>query len=784
MPTTNAGGIDIRQTGTRIILRVLLQDSSGAIITTGTASLRLYELQNDDTFLSYDFNSNTFKSTALTTETASMTHRTGNNGTTNTGIWTYGIGTVSAFNTKSVYVAVVDHSSASPVRQAREFQYGSGEGDLVVSTTGLASANLGAILNTAITETSAGRNAAALTKLLDVATPVFTCASVNQTGDLYGAMITASGTIQAVSGGNITLQTAIGSDNALTGQNLLITSGAGKGQVRRCGGYVNSTKVLTLDTGFSTAPSVGDSYVIFAITTPWFATSLSAYAQANIVAAKGTTINESVAGQIAGGFSKFFDTPSPTSTMNRITLVDTVTSVTNSVTAGTVSDKTGYALTAGEHTNIATDTQTGLTAQGYTSARATKVDNLDATVSSRMATYTQPTGFLASTFPTTVASPTNITGGTITTVTSVTNAVNTNANATETAIKAQTDKLLFDVSNNVKSTPQTSVNLGSILGTSLTETVAGYLAAAFKQFFNVASPTSTMNRITLVDTVTSCNSVNYISALNPAGGRTAAAGSSTTITSPVAYGANDIIKFMEIVTFAGTGPYQSRTITAYNNSTKVITVDRPWDITPDNTTQYYLIAGTKPTVNSDGSVITAANATETATAAAVAALPNATANATAAAAAILATPAYKLATNSDGSVNAEVDDAGIATAVATALSGSTITLKSPVSSDGSALTLLRGDSYTASRGNSLTYSITNQTGLIGTVPHIRIFGVAGDLAVASAIASGTQTITFSDITAATTTALLPGARPYQIRFMSGSDVVTVVDGTVTVKDGL
>ena len=38
--------------------------------------------------------------------------------------------------------------------------------------------------------------------------------------------------------------------------------------------------------------------------------------------------------------------------------------------------------------------------------------NLDASVTSRMATYTQPTGFLAATFPTTVASPTNITAAT------------------------------------------------------------------------------------------------------------------------------------------------------------------------------------------------------------------------------------------------------------------------------------------------------------------------------------------------------------------------------------
>jgi hypothetical protein len=47
--------------------------------------------------------------------------------------------------------------------------------------------------------------------------------------------------------------------------------------------------------------------------------------------------------------------------------------------------------------------------------------NLDAAVTTRMATYTQPTGFLAATFPGTVASPTNITAGTLTTVTNLTN---------------------------------------------------------------------------------------------------------------------------------------------------------------------------------------------------------------------------------------------------------------------------------------------------------------------------------------------------------------------------
>lgn len=70
---------------------------------------------------------------------------------------------------------------------------------------------------------------------------------------------------------------------------------------------------------------------------------------------------------------------------------------------------------------------------GFLSADFTR---LDASVSSRMATYTQPIGFLAATFPTTVASPTNITsatgvvlastthtGAVIPTVTNVTNGV-------------------------------------------------------------------------------------------------------------------------------------------------------------------------------------------------------------------------------------------------------------------------------------------------------------------------------------------------------------------------
>jgi hypothetical protein len=64
----------------------------------------------------------------------------------------------------------------------------------------------------------------------------------------------------------------------------------------------------------------------------------------------------------------------------------------------------------------------GAAGASLTALGDTRIANLDAAVSSRMATYTQPTGFLAATFPSgTVANTTNITAGTIATVTTLTN---------------------------------------------------------------------------------------------------------------------------------------------------------------------------------------------------------------------------------------------------------------------------------------------------------------------------------------------------------------------------
>lgn len=122
-------GIDVRQTISALIFRSFLLDETGAKVTSGTTNLYLYELQDDGTLKSYDFNDNTFKTGALTTEVNTMTHRQGNNSTTNTGIWTKALSTLTGFTIGGVYLAVVTNDNAQPSWQAREFQFGSLEGD-------------------------------------------------------------------------------------------------------------------------------------------------------------------------------------------------------------------------------------------------------------------------------------------------------------------------------------------------------------------------------------------------------------------------------------------------------------------------------------------------------------------------------------------------------------------------------------------------------------------------------------------------------------------------------
>ena len=139
-----AQGIDVRQTSGRLQFRALLLDSAGAVVNSGTTNLRLYELQDGGTLFSYDWNDNTFKSGALTTENQAMTHRQGNNNTTDTGIWTFDETDLGDFVVGGVYFAWITNAGASPPVQVREFQFGNAQGDLTV-TSSLLNVNIEAI---------------------------------------------------------------------------------------------------------------------------------------------------------------------------------------------------------------------------------------------------------------------------------------------------------------------------------------------------------------------------------------------------------------------------------------------------------------------------------------------------------------------------------------------------------------------------------------------------------------------------------------------------------------
>lgn len=100
--------------------------------------------------------------------------------------------------------------------------------------------------------------------------------------------------------------------------------------------------------------------------------------------------------------------------------------------------------------------------------------NLDTTISSRMATYTQPTGFLSATFPTgTVANTTNITAGTITTATNLTNAPTAGdfTSTMKTGLNAATP--VATLSGDLTATMKTSVTTAATAATPTAAAVTG-----------------------------------------------------------------------------------------------------------------------------------------------------------------------------------------------------------------------------------------------------------------------------------------------------------------------
>lgn len=209
------------------------------IVSSGTTSLRVFEVQTDGTLKSYDFNDNTFKATALTTATASMTHQTGNNSTYSTGIWTYVLSTVSGFTSGNIYIYSVTNVSATPPTIEREFQYGGAEGDLL---------------------TTAGSTGQAYVQTDGIKMAGSTTAGTNLS-NAYAAFET--GTAQTGGASAITLRSgATASNDYYKDQAIFIMSGTGSGQTNRISSYVGSTKVATVETAWVTQPDNTSVYIV------------------------------------------------------------------------------------------------------------------------------------------------------------------------------------------------------------------------------------------------------------------------------------------------------------------------------------------------------------------------------------------------------------------------------------------------------------------------------------------------------------------------------------------
>lgn len=227
---------------------------------------------------------------------------------------------------------------------------------------------------------------------------------------------TNEGLAQGGSGTTITLNaTASAVDDCYKGQTVVLRTSTGQDQARIITSYVGATKIATVGEAWTTNPSSTTGYIIWPLGRVLVSMILPNAVNASSLATDAVS-------EIASGVWQ------DTTAGDFTTALSVGKSLMNGVSLGTgltvndITTKSGFSLSGTQTFNV-TGNITGNLSGSVGSVTGLTASNLDATISSRMATYTQPTGFLAATFPTgTVANTTNITAGTITTVTNLTNA--------------------------------------------------------------------------------------------------------------------------------------------------------------------------------------------------------------------------------------------------------------------------------------------------------------------------------------------------------------------------
>lgn len=118
----------------------------------------------------------------------------------------------------------------------------------------------------------------------------------------------------------------------------------------------------------------------------------------------------------------------------------------------------------------------------------------------------------------------------------------------------------------------------------------------------------------------------------------------------------------------------------------------------------------------------------------------------------------------------------------TALYQKQMTIINNFTCNGSRLTLVAGDAYTAALGTSLNFPLNGDAGLVGTTAHLRIEGLTDDLVDSPVVTDANQQLIFNDVLGDVTILCPIGDDiPFQVHFKLGSDVTTKMEGLARIK---
>lgn len=229
----------------------------------------------------------------------------------------------------------------------------------------------------------------------------------NQTADITGNL---SGSVGSVTGAVGSVTGAVGSVTGNVGGNVTGSVGsvaAGGITASSFGAGAIDAAALAADAGAEIADAVWDEAIAGHLGAGSTGAALNGATAPTAAAVADAVWDEALSGHLGAGSTgeALNGASAPTAAAVADAVWDEVLS--GHLTAGTTGNALNAAGSAGDPWSTAIP-------GAYGAGTAGKIlgDNIDAAISSRMATYTQPTGFLAATFPTTVASPTNITAAT------------------------------------------------------------------------------------------------------------------------------------------------------------------------------------------------------------------------------------------------------------------------------------------------------------------------------------------------------------------------------------